>query len=542
MGIPSYFSHFVKRHRQIIKPISEIKCQMNNLYLDCNGIIYEAVNIDRTNKNEDSIIKYVCDKIAFHIKNLNPSNNVFIAFDGVAPIAKMNQQRNRRYLSWYQNKIIKERKHTTHEKVWDTSAITPGTIFMSKLAIAINSAFAKPSDFNITKFIISCSDEVGEGEHKIFEYIRNNKEYHSDTVTVIYGLDADLIMLSLNHLHICKYIYLFRETPEFIQSLDKTLSPDEKYLLDISEFGKHIIEEFTSKRELDASVNKPVHKNNNNVNNNKIHDYIFIFFLLGNDFLPHFPSLNIRTTGIDTLLNAYKVIFVDANKNIVEDGEIVWRRVHEYIDYLKELELSNIKYEYIIRDRLSKRLNADSLIIVQNEIENKLNNSPMLNRDIERFIDPWKCGWEHRYYNSLFDASLSDVDEISKNYLEGIEWTFKYYSVGCINWRWVYNYAYPPLLTDLVKSIPQTNDAKITIPEGILNKPVNTYIQLGYVLPKNSLGLIPNNIGINLLKIRPEWYKEDCRFEWSFCKYFWESHVALPHINFDELENTIEKL
>ena len=94
----------------------------------------------------------------------------------------------------------------------------------------------------------------------------------------------------------------------------------------------------------------------------------------------------------------------------------------------------------------------------------------------------------------------------------------------------------------MVKSIPQTNDAKITIPEGTSNKPVNVYIQLGYVLPKNSLGLIPNNIGINLLKIRPEWYKEDCRFEWSFCKYFWESHVALPHINFDELENTIEKL
>ena len=144
MGIPSYFSHFVKRHRQIIKPMCQITDRINNLYLDCNGIIYEAVNIDRTNKNEESIIKYVCDKIAFHIKTLKPSNNVFIAFDGVAPIAKMNQQRNRRYLSWYQNKIIREKKHTSGEKVWDTSAITPGTLFMSKLSTAINSTFARP--------------------------------------------------------------------------------------------------------------------------------------------------------------------------------------------------------------------------------------------------------------------------------------------------------------------------------------------------------------------------------------------------------------
>ena len=543
MGIPSYFSHFVKRHRQIIKPMCQITDRINNLYLDCNGIIYEAVNIDRTNKNEESIIKYVCDKIAFHIKTLKPSNNVFIAFDGVAPIAKMNQQRNRRYLSWYQNKIIREKKHTSGEKVWDTSAITPGTLFMSKLTTAVNSTFATPSEFAITKFIISCSDKVGEGEHKIFEYIRDNKEYHSETVTIIYGLDADLIMLSLNHLHICKYIYLFRETPEFIQSLDKTLSPNEKYLLDISEFGKNIVEEFTpTKVDLQDGLCDLVNVLNLKNPNNKIHDYIFIFFLLGNDFLPHFPSLNIRTTGIDTLLKAYKLKFVDANKTIIEDGEIVWRRVYEYIDHLKDSELGNIKYEYITRDRLTKKLKSDSLIISENEIENKLNNSPMLHRDIERFIDPWNCGWEHRYYNSLLKTSLSDVDQISKNYLEGLEWTFKYYNIGCINWRWSYNYAYPPLLSDLLKIIPQTNDANVNIPEGVSNKPVSPNTQLGYVLPRNSLKLIPNNIGINLLKIRPGWYKEDCKFKWSFCKYFWESHVELPHINFSELENTIDNL
>ena len=41
---------------------------------------------------------------------------------------------------------------------------------------------------------------------------------------------------------------------------------------------------------------------------NRLYDYIFSFFL-GNDFLPHFPSVNIRTRGIEILFNAYKHLF-----------------------------------------------------------------------------------------------------------------------------------------------------------------------------------------------------------------------------------------
>ena len=39
---------------------------------------------------------------------------------------------------------------------------------------------------------------------------------------------------------------------------------------------------------------------------NRLYDYIFLCFFLGNDFLPHFPAVNIRTSGIDTLIVAYQ--------------------------------------------------------------------------------------------------------------------------------------------------------------------------------------------------------------------------------------------
>ena len=55
---------------------------------------------------------------------------------------------------------------------------------------------------------------------------------------------------------------------------------------------------------------------------NGIDDYVFISFILGNDFIPHTPMLNIRTNGISHILKptnislVKKISLVNANKQI----------------------------------------------------------------------------------------------------------------------------------------------------------------------------------------------------------------------------------
>ena len=192
---------------------------------------------------------------------------------------------------------------------------------------------------------ISTSNEIGEGEHKIYEFIRNNQEYHGTSTTVIYGLDADLIMLTLNHLHIAPSMFLFRETPHFIKTIDKTLEPNKNYIIDIPLFGKVLSLELNNNKEPDTKQKK-----------NRIFDYIFLCFLLGNDFLPHFPALNIRTTGIDTILCVYKKVIGNSNDNIVNGSKIIWKNFRKIMIEIANTEEVLMHNEYKIRTKQSKNI------------------------------------------------------------------------------------------------------------------------------------------------------------------------------------------
>ena len=113
----------------------------------------------------------------------------------------------------------------------------------------------------------------------------------------------------------------------------------------------------------------------------------------------------------------------------------------------------------------------------------------------------------------------------------------KYYTSGCADWRWTYNYSYPPLMTDLVRYIPSGDSQFIqTQPY----KPLDTLVSLAYVLPQQNLNLLPDILYKSLLSYRGNWYKTDCDFIWAYKSYISESHVELPHIDINELEKFVK--
>lgn len=530
MGIPSYFSYIVKNHANLIKKLGTNAISVNNLYMDCNSIIYDVVrNIDFSKLVEsdiDTIIKELCNKIDEYIHQLKPNHTIYIAFDGVAPVAKLEQQRSRRYKSLYQNTISRSIYKGVEPDPWNTTAITPGTLFMKRLNEKLYAVYKEPSKYNATNIIVSCSDQSGEGEHKLFQHIRDNPDEHKNATTVIYGLDADLIMLSINHLPISNNIYLFRETPHFIQSINSELEPNESYVIDIPELAKIITLDMNNGEELTTIQQK-----------NRIYDYIFLCFFLGNDFLPHFPAINIRTGGVDKMLQAYKATIGNTNENLTDGKTIFWRNVRKLVQFLADNEEEFIKTETKIRDRKCKIQMPDK---TPDDKYKQFDSIPVYERSLEKYINPFNSNWQVRYYKTLCDVDIDETrkKQICTNYLEGLEWTMKYYTTGCADWRWRYNYNYPPLLCDLIHYIPYFDT---TFVETVKPNPVTELVQLCYVLPKQSLKFLPEELYKKLLITHNDWYSSDCTFVWAYCKYFWESHVNLPHIDINVLERFVSK-
>ena len=320
-----------------------------------------------------------------------------------------------------------------------------------------------------------------------------------------------------------RQIYLFRETPEFIKSINIELDPNEAYLMNISSLMGNI---------RDMMIDS---KNQYIKDVELMKDYVFLMMFMGNDFMPHFPTLNIRTFGIDMILSIYKKVLGDKKQTIIKKGRIEWRNVRELVKEIAIMEEDNFKKEYKIRDKISKKMENSNKY---EKIEDKINIIPMMDREVEYYIDPFKYFWQNRYYKELFSVERNDfnIEKISMNYLEGLEWNMEYYSSGCKNWSWTYQYHYPPLFQDLIKHIPLWD---IDLVEKN-KKTITEYQQLAYVLPVNSLSCLPEKIHKMVKKYKQQNNNVDVK--WAYCKYFWESHLDFISEDFQELCEIVEML
>ena len=159
MGVPGFFWWIVKNSKKKnIKNnviIKKIKGTVDILYLDSNCLFHPQCfktldnypDWDNIDYIENKMIKRILRYIDYLVDYVNPQKKLYISVDGVAPLAKMNQQRKRRFMSVHEKKIIDsiKRKHNKdiNENNWSNIVISPGTEFMEKLSESIILHFRK---------------------------------------------------------------------------------------------------------------------------------------------------------------------------------------------------------------------------------------------------------------------------------------------------------------------------------------------------------------------------------------------------------------
>ena len=141
MGIPSYFSYIIKNHHKIIQDKHLQKNAIHELYFDSNSIIYDCIRKSLKIKSsvevevevaDNDIYKQICLQNQEYNHDIQPTELVFISFDGIAPFAKLKQQRDRRFKSQYTKSILGSILSKKTHTEWDTCEITPATSFMKK--------------------------------------------------------------------------------------------------------------------------------------------------------------------------------------------------------------------------------------------------------------------------------------------------------------------------------------------------------------------------------------------------------------------------
>lgn len=469
MGIKYFFKWLKTNHSESIKCIDRhdnSQC-IDVLLIDMNGIIhnsaqevygYGSFSFPKENACDKKVYSLVCRQIDRMVIQFKPKE-LILCIDGVAPRSKQIQQRQRRFLAAHDRKKPGTEFNFDCNKgntsKFDSNSISPGTEFMHNLGRYIDIHIKKKQKpdtpqnnwrnkdqqnwrndrqkvndigreptaewSNLT--VIFANDKVsGEGEHKLLDYIR--KYGNSYYTYCIYGSDADLIMLSMSALTTTaiQNIYVLR---------DEYKSPN-YLLINIPHFVKNLIKDVKSNwtDKLDEK--------------RFINDFIFMCFMVGNDFLPHIPSIEIMTNGIESML-----AFYTKNKNYITDnnglGEIF--NYKSLLPILKDLEG-----------------------LEQSLCNEKVNNSEYFRDELlesSSFLvnGQQKCVNINEYREKYMKKHFKSSSEASLMYLEGMQWVLSYYTLKVPDWEWSYQYDYAPNLTSIIEAMSFTQISKKEIKE-----------------------------------------------------------------------------
>ncbi|XP_056337408.1 5'-3' exoribonuclease 2 isoform X2 [Danio aesculapii] len=648
MGVPAFFRWLSRKYPSIIVHCLEEKAkeyngvkipvdtskpnpnevEFDNLYLDMNGIIHPCTHPEDkpAPKNEDEMMVAIFEYIDRLFNIVRPRRVLYMAIDGVAPRAKMNQQRSRRFRASKEGVELTEEKQKMREEVmerggylppeeikerFDSNCITPGTEFMDNLAKCLRYYVADrltndPGWRNITVFLSDAS-VPGEGEHKIMDYIRRQRgqpNHDPNTHHCLCGADADLIMLGLathepnftiireefkpNKPRPCALCSQMGHEIKDCQGLPREKQGEHDEFADTIPVSEQefifirlaVLREYLERELTMASLPFPFSFERS------IDDWVFMCFFVGNDFLPHLPSLEIREGAIDRLVGIYKDVVHKTGGYLTENGFVNLERVELIMqavgvaedNIFKKRKEDDESFKRRMKDK-KKRMKAeqrpsflpggqfaphalggrDRPMAVQNARHaafemrmqgNQRNqgsgesSDSMDNRGVKRKADDsdsepepednvrlWEDGWKQRYYKNKFDVDATDDEfrkKVVQSYVEGLCWVLRYYYQGCASWKWYFPFHYAPFASDFKDIKGMFSDFE----KG--TKPFKPLEQLMGVFPAASGNFLPTTW--RALMSDPEssiidFYPDDFAIDLNGKKYAWQGVALLPFVD-----------
>jgi 5'-3' exonuclease len=520
MGIPSYYRQLISSVAGLVEKLNQYNSLRwcNHLWIDFNCIIYHCIHRPGMPKPEecgslleyeDKLINEVITYLDYIIDIARPKETVYIAVDGVVPAAKRRQQRMRRWI--------------TEPSAWNKNVITPGTEFMGKLQEKLERfiCMKEAKSGNTLLWHLSGANEPGEGEHKIMKQLRylppNDYKTH-----FIYGLDADLILLSILHCavyHPTESFFLYREEMDNNEVVYNENNKESLIVFSIELLMKYIANRRATVLDMkDTWVAWMI-------------DYVFIMSLLGNDFMPSYITASFKDDGHSLIMRLLMGLW-DKGLRLVTNAPVAPKYDSTaWIWIFNRLE--GVDGGDTDEDRYIKLFNKKKIMIEKrrNGMCNLVEDAVM-NVNGELLPD-----WKDRVYMQFsgIRGSARQVGRaLNKMHREALEWVLAYYFGDEVDTDWYYSAWITPFAEDAKKEwLVTTNYLK--------NKTINQYPseaqQLALVLPERDMNLIgiPGLRGFS----NSVWF--DMPVETKWCEFMkWAEWERYPKIACPLLADFVE--
>jgi len=611
MGIPKFYRWVSERYPMINQVVKgSVRPEFDNLYLDMNGIIHNcaypregdgAVKKRLSEEEQYAAIFSYIDRI-FHL--ISPQKLLFMAVDGVAPRAKMNQQRQRRFKSAKDAKEALTNARAKGEEikdddVFDSNCITPGTSFMARLCqhlrYFVRYKMQHDHKWRKVKVILSGPDIPGEGEHKIMMYIRRAKMmegYANNLRHCMYGLDADLIMLALvthePHFALLREEVVFGEPRKTGYSRKSIGKMGEFQLLHISVLREYIALEFNS----ECTDTKKMKTAGNTSTQSPydleriIDDWVYMCMMVGNDFIPNLPMLDIAEDGLDRMVHAYKTKVLAVHGHLVLDGRIQHKPNQAFLEALHEITsdlwLERIRNNFGSKQRNSRRYNSrpnNDKGLTPEQMQEWKEESKMIDKQQgsdgkRQTIDKDNLTYYKLKFRGFFldndddhpaaaaaadgndghdgnrgvrsdlvksrASSYKDIRGLCYHYLEGLTWVMRYYYEGCQSWGWFYPHHYAPMPKEMSALLTADDYLQVGL-DMDPGQPYRPLEQLLSVLPPHSKALLPTPLHRLYSESSPikHYYPTDFGLDSNFKSTPWESIALIPFIDEKVLKKAI---